>query len=53
MPSENAQPHHRKQIFEDHAQEDAALKQWEDDDGWIGWFIKNIAGVMRRMGLSS
>jgi hypothetical protein len=29
-------PIHRKQILNDHAQEDAALKKWEDDDAGLG-----------------
>jgi hypothetical protein len=43
-------PIHRKQILNDHAQEDAALKKWEDEDRWIGWIIKSVAGALRRLG---
>jgi hypothetical protein len=44
MPGKSAPPHHHKQIFDDPTQEDAALKKW-DDDRWVGWFIKNLAGA--------
>jgi hypothetical protein len=43
-------PHHHKQVLTNHAQEDAALKRWEDDDRWIAWIIKNFAGALRRLG---
>jgi hypothetical protein len=52
MLGKNPPPHHHKQILHDHAQEDAALKKWEDEDRWIGWFIKNFAGALRRLGFS-
>jgi hypothetical protein len=44
--------HHHKQVFNDHAQQDAALKKWEHDNRWIGWFIKSVAGALRRLGQS-
>jgi hypothetical protein len=27
----------------------AALKKWDDNDGWIGWFIKNLADALHRL----
>ena len=52
MPDKYEPPHNHKQIFDDHPQEDAALKKWEDDDRWIGWFIKNLGSALRRLGYS-
>jgi hypothetical protein len=52
MPGKYPPPHNHKQIFDDHAQEEAALKKWEDDDRWIGWFIKNLGSALRRLGYS-
>jgi hypothetical protein len=46
----NTSQHHR-QVFNDHIREDATLKRWEDEDRWIGWLIKNLAGAARRVGL--
>jgi hypothetical protein len=51
MPGKSAPPHHHKQILNYQAQDDAALKKLEDDDRWVGWFIKNLAGALRRIGL--
>ena len=42
---------HHQQVLDDHIREDATLKRWEDEDRWIGWFIKNLAGAARRVGL--
>jgi hypothetical protein len=42
---------HHKQILDDHIQEDAALKKQEDNDRWIGWFIKNLGSALCRIGL--
>jgi hypothetical protein len=53
MPDEKATPHYHQQIFDDHAEEDAALKKWEHDDGWIGWFIKALGSAVRRLGISN
>jgi hypothetical protein len=52
MPDKSAPPHHHKQILDDPTQEDAALKRWENDDRWVGWFIKNLGSALRRIGLS-
>ena len=52
MPLEHTPPPHHQQIFDDHAQEDAAMKKWEHDDGWIAWFLKNLGSALQRLGIS-
>ena len=43
-------PPPRRQIFNDHTEEDAALKRLEEDDRWVNRFIEALEGLLRRMG---
>jgi hypothetical protein len=43
-----APPPRRKQIFNDHTAEDAALKRREDDARWTKQIIEALAGIIRR-----
>jgi hypothetical protein len=41
-------PPPRRQIFNDHTEEDAALKRLDEDDRWVSRFIEALEGVLRR-----
>ncbi len=43
-------PSPRRQRFDDHAEEDAALKRLEEDGRWVTRFIEALEGVLRRAG---
>jgi hypothetical protein len=50
--SDKIAPQRPKQIFDDHAAEDAALKKIldQDEDRWVTRFIADFAGVIRFFG---